>query len=214
MDFLKKILGDDLYKQVEEKVNAHNNDPANKDNQIKIVNLESGEYVSKQKFDSTETELKNTKDLLKTANDTITDLKKNTTDNETLQAKITEHEKTIKTMEADHKAELAKMKKENAIKDSLRNANAKHEDLLISKFDLEKIIVNDDGTITGLDEQIKQVKESYKDLFEEDKKDNFTGLNTHDKKAEPTPPSTLSQGASFAKSMNEESKPQESKFFK
>lgn len=32
MDFLKSILGDDLYSQVESKINAYNSDEANKDN--------------------------------------------------------------------------------------------------------------------------------------------------------------------------------------
>lgn len=36
MDFLKAILGDDLYSQVETKVNAYNADEANKDKQVKI----------------------------------------------------------------------------------------------------------------------------------------------------------------------------------
>lgn len=41
MDFLKTILGDDLYSQVESKVNAYNSDEANKGKQIKIANLTS-----------------------------------------------------------------------------------------------------------------------------------------------------------------------------
>ena len=49
MDFLKAILGDDLYSQVETKVNAYNADEANKDKQVKIGNLASGEYTSTNK---------------------------------------------------------------------------------------------------------------------------------------------------------------------
>lgn len=56
MDFLKSILGDDLYSQVESKINAYNSDEANKDKQIKIANLTSGEYISKNKFTDLETE--------------------------------------------------------------------------------------------------------------------------------------------------------------
>ena len=33
MEFLKEILGEELYKQFEEKINAHNGDEANKDKQ-------------------------------------------------------------------------------------------------------------------------------------------------------------------------------------
>ena len=39
MEFLKEVLGEELYKQVESKINEHNGNEANEDNQIKIGNL-------------------------------------------------------------------------------------------------------------------------------------------------------------------------------
>ena len=36
MDFLKEILGEELYNQVASKINEHNGNEANKDNQIKF----------------------------------------------------------------------------------------------------------------------------------------------------------------------------------
>ena len=50
MEFLKEILGEDLYNQVSEKINAHNGNEANKENQIKIGNLGKGEYVAQGKY--------------------------------------------------------------------------------------------------------------------------------------------------------------------
>lgn len=52
MDFLKEILGDELFEQFTEKINAYNGNEANKDKQVKIGNLASGEYVGKGKFDA------------------------------------------------------------------------------------------------------------------------------------------------------------------
>lgn len=52
MEFLKEILGEELFNQIAEKINAHNGNEANKDNQIKIGNLGSGEYVGKGKYDA------------------------------------------------------------------------------------------------------------------------------------------------------------------
>ncbi len=49
MEFLKEILGEELYKQFEEKINAYNGNEANKDKQVKLANLSSGEYVGKGK---------------------------------------------------------------------------------------------------------------------------------------------------------------------
>ena len=74
MDFLKAILGDDLYSQVESKVNAHNSDEANKDKQIKIADLASGEYISKNKFTDLETEKGNIATQFTVANKLIEDL--------------------------------------------------------------------------------------------------------------------------------------------
>ena len=42
MEFLKEILGDDLFKQIEEKINAHNGNEANKEKQIKLANKPCG----------------------------------------------------------------------------------------------------------------------------------------------------------------------------
>ena len=50
MNFLKEILGEELYSQVESKVNEYNGNEANKDKQVKIGNLGTGEYVGKGKY--------------------------------------------------------------------------------------------------------------------------------------------------------------------
>lgn len=47
MEFLKELLGEELYKQVESKLKGNDN--------VKLANLKSGEYVDKGKFDAMET---------------------------------------------------------------------------------------------------------------------------------------------------------------
>jgi hypothetical protein len=42
MEFLKELLGEELYSQIEAKINEHNGNEANKDKQIKIGNLGTG----------------------------------------------------------------------------------------------------------------------------------------------------------------------------
>lgn len=103
---------------------------------------------------------------LKTANTTIGTLKKEHADVETLQATIKTHEGTIKTMEKDHQTKINNMAIDTAIEKALVTSKAKHTDLIAGKFDREKITVKD-GTVTGVDEQLKGFKETYKDLFEE-----------------------------------------------
>ncbi|MFR5264530.1 phage scaffolding protein [Clostridium sp.] len=108
----------------------------------------------------------NTNEQLKTANKTIDDLKKNNKDNGELQKTIEAHKETIKTMEKQHSEELRNIKVDTAINGLLSTNKAKYTDLLLSKFDKSKIIVNDDGSITGLEEQFNGIKENYADLFE------------------------------------------------
>lgn len=71
---------------------------------------------------------------------------------------------------AEGSKEVEEFKKTNALKSSIKGA--KDFDLVFSKLDKEKIKYekNDKGeyTVSGIDEQIKNVKEKYSFLFEDD----------------------------------------------
>ena len=69
MEFLKEILGEDLYSQTKEKVDSYNQE--HKEKPIKIVNLGEGNYVSKDKFDAKETEITGLKKQIEDANNEI-----------------------------------------------------------------------------------------------------------------------------------------------
>lgn len=90
MEFLKAILGDELYSQFESKINEYNGSEANKDKQVKIGNISTGEYVNKSDYDALNETLKGKETELATANTLIADLKKSTNGNEDLQAKLNE----------------------------------------------------------------------------------------------------------------------------
>lgn len=173
MEFLKEILGEDLYEQVKTKVSSYN-EKADKDQKISIVNINNGEYVAKAKYLQLETDLDNTKTSLNTANTTIADLKKNNKDNTDLQNKIVNYESEKANLETKYKEEKSEMIKKMAIKDALYNEKAKHPELLISKFDLSKIILDEENekVLSGIEEQIKSNKETYKDLFGETEQQN------------------------------------------
>ena len=166
MEFLEEILGTDLYNQVKTKVSSYN-EKADKDKKVSIVNVNNGEFVAKAKYDQLKTDFDNTKTSLETANTTIADLKKTNGDNADLQTKIANYESEKATLEAQHKATTEKLIKESAIKDALYNAKAKHPELLLGKFDLSKIILDQNGekVVSGIEEQINTNKETYKDLF-------------------------------------------------
>ena len=73
---------------------------------------------------------------------------------------------TIKKLEKTHKKEIADMKKDAAINQALVKAKAKYPEVVAKLLDKDKVVINEDGTIIGLDEQLKATKENYKDMFE------------------------------------------------
>lgn len=174
MEFLKEILGEDLFNQVKNKVSSYN-EKADKDKIVSIANVNGDEYVTKAKYSQLETDLNNTKTSLSTAQTTIEDLKKSNGSNADLQQKVSDYETKIANLEATGKAEKAKMLKEIEIKDALYAEKAKHPELLISKFDLSKIILDEKGenVVSGIEEQMKSNKETYKDLFGETEQQGF-----------------------------------------
>lgn len=172
MEFLEGILGTDLFNQVKTKVSFYN-EKADKEKKVSIANVNNGEFIAKAKYDQLETDLSNTKTSLETANNTIKDLKKSNGDNTDLQTKIANYESEKANLEKAHKATTEKLIKESAIKDALYNEKAKHPELLLSKFDLSKILLDEKGekVVSGIEEQMKSNKETYKDLFGEAEQD-------------------------------------------
>lgn len=153
---LKELLGEELFNQVTEKLG---------DKKIDIVS--DGNWIPKDKFNSLNETKKDLETQLNTANTTIADLKKGNKDNEELQGKIKQYEKDLETLKAESETKIKNLTLDNAIKLALKDNKAKFDDLLIGKVDREKLTIKEDGTIEGLDDQIKGLKESYKDLFVE-----------------------------------------------
>ena len=150
MEFLKEILGDALYAQVEQAMNAYNSSEANKDKQVKLANLSSGEYVGKGEYDALQVQLDGKTTELDTANGVIAELKKGTKGNEELQGKITTYENTV----AQLQAELAKTRLDNAIQLALRDAKAVDPDYLAyklhEKYKPEELTLDDPRTAAWL----------------------------------------------------------------
>ena len=72
---------------------------------------------------------------------------------------------TSETLKNEYECKIRDMQVRGSIEKALVGAKAKHSDLLIDKFDKEKIKIDEKGNITGIDEQLNGFKESYKDLF-------------------------------------------------
>lgn len=166
MEFLKEILGEELFKQVETAVNAYNGSEANKDKQVKLANLGGGEYVGKGKYDALQAQLDGKSTELDTANGLIAELKKGTKGNEELQGKITGYETQVQQLQA----ELEKTKLENAIQLALRDAKAVDPDYLAfklrEKYKSEELTLDENGKVKGMDDKLAGLKTQFPAQFE------------------------------------------------
>lgn len=150
MDWLQKILSNAVYTQ-DEKLDVEAT--------MKKINEEAPKHiVPKEQYNGKVKELD-------AANNTIKQLVKDAKDNPDLQKAIKDHEAAMKKLQDEHAEEIRGMKIDSAINKALSDQHAKYPELLAGKFDRSKLQVTDDGKVIGLDEQMKELTKSYKDMF-------------------------------------------------
>lgn len=161
MEFLK-ILGEELYSQIETAINAHNGNEANKDNQIKLANLASGEYVGKGKYDAEVTASQGKDAEIENYKKAIADLQKANKGNGDIQQRISQ----LEAENAQLKAEREESDKRYAFEVLLMDAGVTDKDerdFLSFKHDKE---MKEEGKTLELDENkhIKNGEEIVKSL--------------------------------------------------
>lgn len=167
MDFLKAILGDELFNQIKKKIDEYNGDEANKDKKIKIANLGSGEYVDVNKYNDLKSTLTSKSGELDKANGLIEELKKSNEGNADLQSKVTAYDTQVKELQA----QLAEEKKENAIKIALMESKANDVDYMAFKLkEKGEVELDENGHIKGWENTLKALKTQFPKQFEEDQK--------------------------------------------
>ena len=134
-----------------------------------------GNYVPKARFNEVNTELKQTKDQVKERDSQLETLKKNVGDSEELKKQIEALQNDNKTKDEAHAAEIKQIKIDAAVDKALADAKAKNPKAVKALLDLAKAEISDDGTIKGLDAQIKTLSEA------EDSKFLFDTDNTQNK---------------------------------
>lgn len=149
---LEQILGEELYSQVKEKLG---------DKKIDIVS--DGNWIPKAKFDDVNTEKNEYKTQIDNLNQELGKLKEKLKDNDNANETIADLQKQI----ADKEIELEKTRKSNAIKLEVLKANPNDVADILPHLKDDTITIAEDGTITGLKEQLESLKESKPYLFKE-----------------------------------------------
>lgn len=168
---LKELLGDDLYKQVQAKIDEKNSTETDKLKHVRYTDLSEGKYVSKEKYDS-ELDKLNTlitgKDTeICNANKLIEELKKASKGDEGMQQKIS----TYETENARLQKELEETKVNSAIKVALLEAHAVDTDYMTYKIKTalkeknEELKLDDEGHIKGWDNMLTDLKTQFPTQF-------------------------------------------------
>ncbi len=165
MEFLKAILGD-KYSEFEAAVKAYNELPENKDKQIKLANLGSGEYVGKAKYDTMETEKNNYKALHDTAQAALK--KFEGVDVEALKGEIIKLTEDLGKKDTEYKETIAQMEYNGALGKYFENFKFTSD--LAKKAAMDefrrKELKLENGQFLGGDDFMKQLKESNPTAFE------------------------------------------------
>ena len=185
MEFLKAILGDELYAQLEQAVNAYNGKPENAQNQVKIANLAGGQYVSKGKYDTLDATNKTNEQKLGEANNLIKQLQEAAKGDETLQQQVTEYQTKVQTLEA----ELQQTKIDAAIKVGLLAEGADEVEFLTFKLKStgDKLELDEQGNIKGWADKVAALKTQNPKYFVDNSGGSYQGFRPMDKKNPPAP---------------------------
>ena len=162
LDWLRTILGDVYTEEIDKKVSE-----------------EIGKnFVARSDFNTVNTEKKNLEDTVKDRDKQLEELKKSSGDNAELKEQIEVLQKENKNAEIAYEKEIKDLKIKNAVEVALSASGAKNLKAVKALLDLENAELAEDGTVKGLDDQIKKLAES-KDsafMFEAGKNKKFKGF--------------------------------------
>lgn len=167
LEKIKEMLGEELTKQVEEKLG---------DIELGITN--DGSLVPAEKHEALKKDLKGLKEELKLANDkmeetskTLESLKEEGKSAEELKEQLNKIKEEYDGYKNETEERLVNKEKTYALEKALLKSNANPDavDLLLNKFELEKINLDKEGNIVDWEEHLKPIKETRTTLFGEEK---------------------------------------------
>lgn len=159
MDDLKKLLGEELYKQVEAKLGDKQLFLHNKGEKVLI---DDGKFIPYQRFEEIVHKNKSLTEQLAKAENDLKELGKLSKGNQELEEKLKQLQKESEAFKTELEKKEKLLQKQLALKEALLNEGVIDKDardLLLAKFDMEKIEI-ENNTIKNFSELIKPIKEN------------------------------------------------------
>ena len=135
------------------------------------------DWIPKSKYNELSESKKLSDENLKKANATLEALRGKAGLSDEYKAQIDKLKEEAKKAEETHKATVAQMKRDSAIESALTLAKARNTKAVRALLDEGKLVLNDDGSLSGLKEQIEAVKKDNAFLFDSSDDDNGGGGN-------------------------------------
>ena len=172
-NLLKAHLGDELYAQVEAKLTAVED--------LRIIPTNDGSWVPRSRLDEEIGKRKPLQDTIKTLNADLAEARQKLEASGSLQSQVDQLTRDLK----DRDATITGMRRSGKIREVLSKANLRDISIAEKLLDMSQIKEDDKGNLTGIDEQVKALKESSPYLFTDEKQSDkggyFGGNKDHDK---------------------------------
>lgn len=150
-------------------------------------------YISKTDYEKINNSKKELEKTVKERDTQLEKLKTSTGDDEDLKAQIEKLQKDNKAAKEKYELDLKELKISNAIKLAISD-KAQDADLVASLFDTSKLILSEDGKITGLDEQLKDLQTNKAFLFKQVEENKSPTLTPGFKLGNPNPNPNIEKG--------------------
>lgn len=165
-------------------------------------------YVEKSKLEEVQKEKQALEKSVKDRDKQLEDLKKSEGDSEELKKQIEKLQDENKAAKEKYDNEMKELKLTTAIK--LAVAGKVHdEDIAVGLFDRSKLILSEDGKVTGLEEQMKTIQKEKAFLFRDTENNTNPGSSANRKQTyKPQNGETHNEGyaAQYASKKNEADK--------
>lgn len=168
---LRELLGEELFSQVDAKIQEHNSGEPDKLKHVRYADLSEGNYVSREKYTTLQTESNGYKAQLEDANKEIKSYKD--MDIEGIKQKAADWEQKYIADTAKLNKQLDDQKKSFAAErylDSQKIKSPLAKKSILADFLAQDMKFRDDGTFEGAEEYMKKVREQYPDDFETESK--------------------------------------------
>lgn len=157
---LKELLGEELFQQVNEKIETAEDD-------VKLM-VNDGSYVPRERLNDKNDKIELLEQQIKERDNQIEQLKNDTQTSEELQQKIEELQEKNEQTQKELEEKLQQQTLESEIDKALLKNNARNPQAVKALLDMEEVKLTDDGGVKGLDNQLEKLQEEESYLFAEE----------------------------------------------